>query len=304
MKIEKVSILMNCYNGEKYLEYAINSIYAQTFKDWKIIFIDNGSTDNSAEIVKKYDKQIDYYKIAKTISFGAARNYGFQLCKGRYVSFLDVDDLYFENTLQILIDEIEGSDYLLVYGGHENINSAGETIGYHVPSVKKGNIFRELLLQFDIPTASSIINLSRFRKSELSYDSKIFVSAEYCLFLQLSVNNKFKSIGGSIVKYRIHDASLTNKNLSHLYDDRVYTLNKIVLENVGISDMYVDEFKEAFARADYYKVKHLLFLNKKKEARNLLKKHMFQDVRYLALNLLLYLPSFLWSYILRKKYSR
>lgn len=302
--MQKVSILMNCYNGERYLKEAIDSVYRQSFKDWKIIFIDNCSTDRSEEIAKSYDEKLEYHRIEKNIPFGAARNYGLHKCSGEYVSFLDVDDIYYDDTLQVLVDEIEDTGFLLVYGGRKTIDGKGDTIGCVVPAAKEGDIFRELLLQFDIPTASSIIDLKQLNESELNYDQNILVSAEYCLFLQLSVKNKIKSIQKDIVYYRVHNESLTSKNLPYLYNDRVYTLKKIISENSSIDKKYVREFKEAFARADYYKVKHLMFLNKRKEARAILKKHIFQDIRYFSLNVFLYLPAFIWNYILYKKYSR
>lgn len=303
--MHKISILMNCYNGEAYLREALDSVFSQRFHDWKIVFIDNCSTDRSVDILNSYDtEKVEYFKTKENIPFGAARNYGLQKCTGEYIAFLDVDDVYHDNTLQILLNEIEGSDYLLVYGGHNNINSAGESIGLFLPSAKQGSIFRELLLQFDVPTASTMINRERFHECQLSYDSNMQVSAEYCLFLQLSVKNNFKSLEEAIVKYRIHSGSLTSKKLKYLYDDRIYTLNKIIEENDGIQEEYNSEFQEAFARADYYKVQHLLSVNKKKEARKLLRKHLFQDARYFFLNALLYMPSPIWNFILNKKYSR
>ena len=62
MKSPLVSVIMNCYNGETYLREAIDSIYAQTYQNWEIIFLDNASTDDSANIAKSYDKKIKYLK--------------------------------------------------------------------------------------------------------------------------------------------------------------------------------------------------------------------------------------------------
>ena len=72
-----VSILMNCYNGEKYLKEAIDSIYNQTYDNWEIIFWDNASTDETANIVKSYDHKIKYYLAAKTSPLGEARNFAY-----------------------------------------------------------------------------------------------------------------------------------------------------------------------------------------------------------------------------------
>ena len=95
-----VSVIMNCYNGEKYLREAIDSVYSQTYKDWEIIFWDNASTDRSAEIAKSYNSKLKYFRGEKTIPLGAARNKALEKCSGDYVAFLDCDDLWMEDRLK------------------------------------------------------------------------------------------------------------------------------------------------------------------------------------------------------------
>ena len=76
-----VSILMNCFNGEKYLEEAINSVINQTYNDWELIFWDNESTDNSEKIIKNYkDHRIQYFKSQSHTSQYEARNKGLEKC--------------------------------------------------------------------------------------------------------------------------------------------------------------------------------------------------------------------------------
>ena len=79
-----ISILMNCYNCEKYLKESINSIYSQTFNDWEIIFIDNSSTDKSNNIATSFNDKLKNYKTDKLIPLGEARNFGLQFCKGNF----------------------------------------------------------------------------------------------------------------------------------------------------------------------------------------------------------------------------
>ena len=103
-----VSVIINCYNGEKFLEKAINSIYAQTFSDWEIIFFDNKSSDRSASIAKKFDRKLKYYCATKHISLGEARNEAILLCSGKWVCFLDVDDVFFhlEDIFRVCISDV------------------------------------------------------------------------------------------------------------------------------------------------------------------------------------------------------
>ena len=92
-----VSVIMNCYNGDRFLRQAIDSVYCQTYDNWEIIFWDNASTDSSAKIARSYDDKIRYFLATKNTPLGEARNLALNKASGKYVAFLDCDDLYFPN---------------------------------------------------------------------------------------------------------------------------------------------------------------------------------------------------------------
>ena len=100
MKNPLVSIIMNCYNSDKFLRESIESIYNQTYANWEIIFWDNASIDDSAKIAKSYDERIKYYLASETTSLGEARNLALSNVSGEYVAFLDCDDLYLTDKLE------------------------------------------------------------------------------------------------------------------------------------------------------------------------------------------------------------
>ena len=88
-----VSIIMNCYNGEKYLREALVSILAQTYKNWELIFWDNQSTDKSVEIFKSYaDERLKYFYAPTHTLLYEARNYAIEKASGEFYAFIDVDD--------------------------------------------------------------------------------------------------------------------------------------------------------------------------------------------------------------------
>lgn len=300
----KVSVLMNCYNGEKYLKEAIDSVYAQTFTDWEIVFIDNCSIDKSSEIAKSYGNKIKYYKTEQNIPLGAARNFGLQFCEGEYISFLDTDDIWLPSMLSEQIEALESDSYALAYAGQILINRNAHIIGKIVPKYKEGHIFNQLLLQFDIPIVSTIIRKSVLNKENINFDLNVSASEEYCLFMQLSVKNKFIVIPKALVKYRIHDNALTNKTISKWAEERRYTLDKIIKENKGIEVEYENEFREAYARAAYYKAQYFLSIDKKIAAFNSLRKFIFVDYRYFALTILILLPTSIWNFMQKLKYKR
>ena len=96
----KVSVVMNCFNSERYLREAIDSVFAQTYSDWEIVFWDNASTDNSARIAKSYGPRLKYYRGDENVSLGEARNYALGKARGEYIAFLDCDDLWAPDKLQ------------------------------------------------------------------------------------------------------------------------------------------------------------------------------------------------------------
>lgn len=106
-KLPLVSVIMNCYNGQRYLTEAIDSVISQTYDHWELIFWDNQSTDMSASIVKSYsDIRIRYFYAENHTNLGAARNLALMETRGGWIGFLDVDDLWFPEKLETQVTEI------------------------------------------------------------------------------------------------------------------------------------------------------------------------------------------------------
>ncbi len=300
---EEVSILMNCYNGEKFLKESIESVFKQSHTNWKIFFVDNCSEDASEEIAKSFGPKIHYLRTKKNVSLAEARAFGIRECKGKYLMFLDVDDRYQPNTIKILLNEIKNSDYLAVYAGHKNIDINGKYIGSYNPKPKSGYIFDKLLVQWDIPTASLIMNLESYKKLDVRYDKNIIISSEYDHFLRLATNNKFKCIPGEIIDYRIHHGGLTYEKQSYAYKDRINTLKKIIKNDPSLLKKYPKEFNEAFARADYYLSRTFYLKGEIVNARRVIRKHIFLSKEYLAVYVIFFLPKSIRDYIFKIKYS-
>lgn len=110
MKKPIVSIIMPNYNGEQYITDALQSVSAQTEKNWECIIIDDASTDNSVKIIKKYiknDKRFKFIQLSENSGTSVARNHGLDIAQGTYIAFLDSDDCYTDTALQILVQLIE-----------------------------------------------------------------------------------------------------------------------------------------------------------------------------------------------------
>ena len=96
-----VSILMNCYNGENYLQEAINSVLDQSYQNWELFFWDNRSTDRSADIFKEYkDLRLKYYLAPEHTDLGCGRAKAFQYLTGEFIAVLDTDDVWLPKKLE------------------------------------------------------------------------------------------------------------------------------------------------------------------------------------------------------------
>jgi glycosyltransferase involved in cell wall biosynthesis len=245
---ELVSILMNCYNGEKYLQEAIDSIYSQTYSNWEVIFIDNCSTDSSAEIAKSYnDGRLKYYKTEKNLPLGAARNWGIKFINGEFLAFLDTDDVWFSNKLEKQLKVIE-EDIAFVYGPVIQINENGDEL--RETKINKESNFKTLLERYDINMHSTLINL---RMVNVKFNEKLSYCPDYELFMKIvSENNKFISTNTSLAKYRIHSNSLSNKTIN-------IQMNEItsVLDTLKNNSFLYDKYQKSFDIC-IYKFDHLL----------------------------------------------
>ncbi len=300
----KVSVLMNCFNGDKFLKEAIDSVYAQTYSDWEIVFIDNCSTDESQYIASSYDSNVKIFRTSENINLGAARNFGIKKCSGNFIVFLDTDDIWLPNAIEILLELITRGNYALAYAGHLNINSDNVIIGRMIPKKQQGMIFGNLLKQFDIPIVTSMVSKQYLLESKLSFDNNIHASEEYCLFMQLAARYNLISVNEPVTKYRIHDDALSNKTIGRRAIERRYTLDKIISENPHIIITYQKEFNEAYARASYYEAQHFMHIKDTKSAINALSKYKYQSVIYFILYLLAKNFSGIWYRLQTIKYGR
>ncbi|MDA7931165.1 glycosyltransferase, partial [Akkermansiaceae bacterium] len=190
-----ISVLINCYNGERFLREAIDSVYAQSYKNWEIVFVDNCSTDASAEIARSYDDRLKYYRTEKNISLGEARNFGVDFC-GKYIATLDADDVWEHTALEILYKGITSGDFALCYGNQTVIDSDGKMVSKRRNKYagSSGDFLEKLLFQFDIPMVATIIDKEKMLASNLNFNPRIYNSVDYSLFLPLSVENDFISV--------------------------------------------------------------------------------------------------------------
>lgn len=130
MKENLISIITPCYNGEKYIAQTIESVLAQTHKEWEMIVIDDGSKDNSAEVIRTYSEKCSKIKLIQQKNAGsaAARNHGIRLAEGRYIALLDADDLWEPEFLEKQIQFMREKNAVCVYSSYRYIDANSKEI--------------------------------------------------------------------------------------------------------------------------------------------------------------------------------
>lgn len=132
MKNKTVSIIMSCHNGEKYISAAIEFVIAQTYKNWELIIINDKSTDDSVKIINRFkikDSRIRLVENEKNTGLPATpRNVGINEAKGRYIAFLDCDDVWLANKLNNQIPLFFDENCAVVFSYYKKMNENRDVI--------------------------------------------------------------------------------------------------------------------------------------------------------------------------------
>ena len=286
---------MNCYNGEKYLREAMDSVFAQTFQDWEIIFWDNNSSDSTPQIAKSYgDAKVKYFRSQTLINLGEARRNAVNNSQGEWVTFIDCDDIWYPEKLIVQITALEDTNYCFAYAGIQEITSEGIPIRTVVPKYASGNVIEKLLYQFDVNMVTPIIRRSFLMDHKINFEPEITASEEYNLFIRLAAKGDVLVQKEILGCYRVNAGSLTNRQISKWAFERRYTLKQLTEENPSIKDIYKKAFTEAENRGTYYEVRYLMSICENKIAKELMHSICSATTMYMLLYVSLFVPG-LWN---------
>ena len=205
-----VSIIVNCYNGEKYLARALDSILNQTYQNWEIIFWDNQSTDNSSEIFKSYkDSRFKYFYANEYTVLGKARNLAIEKSKGDFIAFLDTDDLWDKNKLELQMGYFNNPEVGVVYSNLWVLKKDKKKKLYMRQKLPRGNIYNELIKNYSVGILTAVIRRKFYLKLEKKFDERFTIIEDFDFFLRLSKLCFFESIQEPLAYYRLHGGNLS-----------------------------------------------------------------------------------------------
>jgi len=284
-----VSIVMNCYNGDRFLKDAIDSIYRQNYKNWEIIFWDNASTDNSANIARSYDSKIKYYLAVETTSLGEARNLALKKASGKYVAFLDCDDKYLLGKVGYQVQLMECTECALCYGSVIVIDENGSRVRSNSVTDKCGHLLNDLLLMYEINMQSVMIRRSILVMHDFSFDASLRFSPDYDLFMRIAVSHNLCSINKNLVEYRKSMDSLTSKLLDYIAPEMKYTIDSI--RELATPSLEINNgISHALRMVEFYKSLPLIKSGNYKKARGFILKSLKARKVFFLYYVILFFP--------------
>lgn len=231
-----VSIIVPTYNRAQLIGRAIQSVLNQTYQDFEIIVVDDGSTDNTEEIVKGFqDERIVYIRHSKKSGGAAARNTGIKMSRGEYIAFQDSDDEWLPEKLKKQMEVFKNTSPKVgvIYTGAWRIENDNKTyIPYRWVAQKEGDIHKELLKGNFIALPTAVVKKECFSKVGI-FDELLPRLQDWELMIRISKYYSFKFIDEPLVisYYTPDSISANDKNLikaletiltSHFYDFKNY----------------------------------------------------------------------------------
>ncbi len=231
-----VSVIIPTYNQANFIDKAIESVLQQTYQDFEIIVINDGSTDNTEEIIRGFeDKRVKYIKkYKKNRGISIARNIGIKVARGKYIALLDSDDEWLPEKLdkQIKILQDGSPELGVVYSNLCYIDKKGKNMNKLRNPKKEGYIYKDLLGGNYVGTPSTLlIRKECFNRVGL-FDDLLNSQEDWDMWIRIAKYYRFALIKIPLVKYRLHSNQLS-KNLGV----KIITANRILVK-------YANELKK------------------------------------------------------------
>ena len=257
-----VSIIMNCYNGEKYLAESLESILSQTYQNWELIFWDNLSTDNSKKIFEKYkDNRFKYFLAEKHSVLYHARNLAIQKTKGDFIAFLDTDDIWLKDKLSTQIKLFSDENIGLVYGNYWRYNKTNFFKKKRLSSFKQlpsGKITDILLKKYSVGMLTVVIRKKFINDKKDIFDTNFDMLSDMDFILRFSKKYKFDCVQEPLAIYRLHEDQLQNKNIDKQVTQMSEWYEKIKLSKEFGPDEKLEMIKN---RCKFFKI--VKYINEK-----------------------------------------
>ena len=223
-----VSVVMSSYNHERYIAESIESVLNQTFRDFELIITDDYSTDTSPKIIDSYkqkDSRVNAIFHSKNMGITRTLNDGLDQIHGKYVCFIDSDDLWMKDKLEKQLEIVKQDDTKLVWSEGQIIDDQGQKTGQlfteflGAPTSKNGDLFQPLLKEQFILFQTLILKAEYLKN--LRFDAELNYVNDHRLLVDLAADHEFLFMPEHLAKYRVHGNNITFKKELEWAKDKI-----------------------------------------------------------------------------------
>lgn len=243
-----VSIIIPAHNAEKYLDNTLQRVINQTFKNFEVIVVDDGSTDSTPRIIFEYLKEDERIKLIRQSNKGvsSARNMGLEVARGKYVIFLDSDDYWDKCFLEYCVSALEQNKADVCYGGFHIINESGKILHTHVPNIERNILLDFIRGQTWMQISGVLIRRKILDKYSLKFREGCHHGQDIEFLYKLLAVSRTIAIPRVLYSYTRHSSSLSSGfKMQHLHVHgamrRSLRFIKDTMRNSEIKEMVIDE---------------------------------------------------------------
>jgi glycosyltransferase involved in cell wall biosynthesis len=225
--MSKITVLLPVYNTAKYIENAIKSILNQTFTDFELLIINDGSTDKSVEIIKTFkDKRIQLIHNPVNLGLIKALNKGINLAKGKYIARMDADDVTMPNRLEKQVAFLENNPEYALVGTQANF-IFGDKLSKTLFSMETSSEILPVLSLFSCPFIHPSVMIKTAILKEFYYNEGFTAAEDYELWTRILKKYPCANLSESLLQYRIHDNNISTTQNDKQIDSvrRIYRAN-------------------------------------------------------------------------------
>jgi teichuronic acid biosynthesis glycosyltransferase TuaG len=297
-----VSVITPAFNAAKTVAQTIDSVISQTYSNWELILVDDASTDGTGFIFDYYERSDSRIRVLRneknTGTPGKAKNIALLKARGEYLAFLDADDFWLKEKLEIQVEKIIESGADLCYCGGWYVDEFSKECGKFSPQYTEGWLFDCLLKQYEINSQTVIMKRSALLKLEKPYfNPNIVIGEDYELFMRIASTGKLLPINNKLVSYRLRKNSISITKINHSHEGLAEVIRWVCADRV-LAVRCEKSLRHTHAKLGFYRAKAAMTRGEKKIAFAALRPSMLINWRYSVLALATYVP-FMWGFCMR-----
>ena len=206
----KISVICNCYNGQDYLRYSIDSVLNQTYSNFELLFIDNCSTDNTRKIIKSYlDSRLKYFKTEINVNLGEARNFALKFITGEFFAFIESDDIWLKEKLEKQIHFMSFQNINICYSQAKIFYLDGRENEYSCRKKDQLIDIHNLSKNYDICFSTLIAKTSLLENMKNIFNPNLKVTEDADFIFKIARNNLIGYFSDYLTYYRSSSNSLS-----------------------------------------------------------------------------------------------